>query len=241
MPAERTVSVLRDLLTVLDAEPQSPRSVQVRLYHLLQTSREKDIRRIWSDFGVDLMAGIVATYASAPSGEPTTKPLWSLKPSAAHLWAARLAVQNRAAIVSLNYDGLTKRAVENVAADLMRAPPESRKTARVLSSAAEIRTFFTGIELVEAGTRKLPSEAQANAPWHPVPIIKFRGDVFHAVCENGRCPEFQRPSALYQCLTFLPKKQPLIQVGIPLLQTKPVPRPPPHASWTAGVAARVEN
>ena len=141
-----TISVIKDLLAVLDAEPQSPRSVQVRLYHLLQTSSEKDIRKIWSDFGIDLMTGVVASHGIKLDTD-TLKPLWSLKPSAAHLWAARLGVLNRAILVSLNYDGLTKRAVESVAPILMTAPPSKGiKTARILSSATEINTFFTGNE-----------------------------------------------------------------------------------------------
>jgi HD superfamily phosphohydrolase len=103
-------------------------------------------------------------------------------------------------LISLNFDGLTKRAVESVAEELMATPPEKRRTARVLSSVAQIRAFFTGLETEEAGAEERPSETHNKLPWHPVPIIKFRGDVFHAVCENGRCPEFQRPSALYELL-----------------------------------------
>ena len=67
----------------------------------------------------------------------------------------------------------------------------------------EIRSFFTGIETEVEITAApgVPNKRQ----WRPVPIIKFRGDVFHAVCENGRCPTRSKPAPLYDLLN-LPRR-----------------------------------
>ena len=129
------IKVLQELLEILNrAEVESPRSVQVRLYHLLQRSNSKPIRTVWTKFGADLMAGEVAARgAKPPKKEPS--PLWTLSPSSAHLWSARLAVQNRALVVSLNYDGLTKKAIDMVAPNEMQSAPDGCQTARILSSA----------------------------------------------------------------------------------------------------------
>src|SRR2546427_7302280 len=52
-----TVSTITSLLEVLDQESQSPRSVQVRAYDLLQSSLESEIRNLWREFGNDLLTG----------------------------------------------------------------------------------------------------------------------------------------------------------------------------------------
>src|SRR6266567_66222 len=45
------VKVIQELLEILEKEDvESPRSVQVRLYHLLQSSSDEQIRGIWAKF-----------------------------------------------------------------------------------------------------------------------------------------------------------------------------------------------
>ena len=163
----------RLLETLRSDQTVSPRSVSVRLYRLLQTPDDTDMRALWTQFGVDLLAGKVRS-----SGEALLK----VPPTAAHLWAAQLALSERAILVSLNFDGLTRSAVTRFANDnaLLREP-------RILSDEATIRSFFTGEESEESNVT-------------PVPVIKFRGDVFHAVCENGRCPSRGRLQPLYDLL-----------------------------------------
>jgi hypothetical protein len=163
----QTARTIHALVEILIAEPEYPRSVSVRLYHLLQTSLEETIRREWQAFGVNLLAGRLAGSSM--------KPLWELEPSAGHYWVARLATSARAIVLSLNYDGLTHRAVDAVA---------TAGQARVLSTAEEIRQFFTGV----------PPPSSTS----PIPIIKIRGDVFHAECENGRCPDLGKSVPIYQ-------------------------------------------
>src|SRR5712671_6649170 len=67
------LKVIQELLQILEKEEvESPRSVQVRLYHLLQSSPKKQVRTIWAKFGADLMSGIVATKdPRANRKEPT--------------------------------------------------------------------------------------------------------------------------------------------------------------------------
>jgi HD superfamily phosphohydrolase len=194
------VKVVQELLHILEKEEvESPRSVQVRLYHLLQKSQDTRIRTVWAKFGADLMSGIVATKDPNRKTKAAT-PLWKLAPSLAHEWAARLTVQGRAVVVSLNYDGLTRKAMESIATEIMQPPPENRRSARILSSADEIRSFFTGIESDVSAVMANNSVASAKQIWRPVPIIKFRGDVFHAMCENGRCSACSKPAPLYDLL-----------------------------------------
>lgn len=161
-----TAKTIHALLTVLAAHPNYPRSVSVRLYHLLQTSTEEKIRAAWQTFGIALLAGRLAARM---------EPLWDLKPSAGHEWVAQLAVNAGAIVLSLNYDGLTHRAIDKV----------SGGQARVLSTAEEITAFFT-------------SSPPGSSSTLPVPIIKIRGDVFHAVCDNGRCPDLNKSVPIYQ-------------------------------------------
>ena len=200
-----TVSTITTLLEVLNHEAQSPRSVQVRVYHLLQSSLEPEIRNLWHEFGNDLIAGNIRPKDGRSDWKAT--PMWQLPPSAAHQWAARLAIQRRAIAVSLNYDGLTKRAIEAEAQNLMVRPPEGVRTSRILSTADEIRHYFTGTEKRHDQAHKHKAqqaasgeEARDKLAWSPVPVIKFRGDVFHAICDNGRCPEAGRSSPLYHIL-----------------------------------------
>jgi HD superfamily phosphohydrolase len=177
--ADPKVATIIGLLDLLTSDVESPRSVQVRLYHLLQTSAYADIRRGWASFGESLLAGTLE-HGGAP------RPLHELRPSAGHIWAARLAIERKAMIVSLNYDGLTSKAVVEEA---HRQDPSRSHVhkARILSSAREIRGYF--------GREEAPDSSEV-----PVPIIKFRGDIFHAVCRNGRCPEHRKPHPLYVLL-----------------------------------------
>lgn len=160
-----TTKAVRDLIKILREEAEYPRSVSVRLYHLLQTSPDEKIRSAWAKFGIELLAGQLAAGMN---------PLWDLQPSAGHRWVAQLALRAHAIVMSLNFDGLTQKAVDQAAPG----------RCRVLSSATEIATFFTGSP--PPGTTS------------PVPIIKVRGDVFHAVCENGRCPDLARSVPIYE-------------------------------------------
>ena len=183
-----------------DTAPASPRSVQVRLYGLLQTNKLPCVRTVWQRFGEALLMRKMVTRDAGESFD-TSKTLAELDVSRAHAWAAILALQRRAIVASLNYDGLTRKAVEQLAKRHMALPPaendeERRRTCQILSTGEDIRRFFSGIE---AGLGEVTGQARTDGklPWRPIPLIKFRGDVFHTVCHNEQCPEAEKPTPLY--------------------------------------------
>jgi hypothetical protein len=166
----------------------SPRSVQVRLYHLLQTSRFAEIRELWDGFGKALLLRSMVTRTNPLI--PKEHTLADLLPSRAHVWAAFLAMTGQSVVASLNYDGLTRKAINKFSHYVLKNRPEGRQTCRILTSAEEIHGFFTG---TEAG---VVQNLERNS-WQPIPVIKFRGDVFHAICRNTRCPEANKATPLY--------------------------------------------
>jgi HD superfamily phosphohydrolase len=173
-PKNACVEAALNLLDFIQSS-SSPRSVSVRLYHLLQTSTDPNIRKIWKEFGLDLINGL--------DGK---KRLYDLTPTAAHYWAGNLAINKRAIVISLNYDGLTRRAIETLSST---NPGDANKAnvSRIISSYEEIQKYFTSTEGSQHGAGS-------------VPIIKLRGDVFHAVCKTNRCPEVNRQVAIYELL-----------------------------------------
>jgi len=158
---------LARLLGVLK-EGQAPRSMMASAFHLLQTAEpETEVGKLWEQFGINLLAGKCRSDG---------QPLWQLQPSDGHLWAAALANAGKALLVSLNYDGLTARAL----AIVTNAPAATP----ILTSREEIETFFSG----------------DDCEGRSVPVIKLRGDIFHAVCGNDRCAEFGREIPMYELL-----------------------------------------
>ncbi len=170
-PRDTGAEVAGHLLETLRSDQTvAPRSVAVRLYRLLQAGQDKDLTNIWAKFGSDLLDGQIKQGGKALS---------KVEPTGAHKWAARLALSGRAIVVSLNYDGLTRSAIRQLAPTF-----KDRAEPRILSDEHSIRLFFTGEE----------SKPRVTA----IPVIKFRGDVFHAVCENGRCPSCSKLQPLYE-------------------------------------------
>ncbi len=178
---KKTISMIRQFLSILAPELghskfESPRSVSARLFDLLQTSMIPSVRENWRNFAVDLFTGQLFNGQRA---------LYELEPSRAHFWAARFALNHGALLISLNYDGLTKRAADF----LLSKPPhgeEPKSIAWILTSASQIRQYFTRRESsVDDGEVRLP-------------IIKLRGDVFHAVCHTAGCPESEKLIPLYE-------------------------------------------
>jgi len=205
---EAVLSLLRVLVpspASLATAVDSPRSVQVRLYHLLQTSTNQHLNDIWRDFGNDLLRRKMVQDAGGSAFDPNAT-LANLRFSSAHAWAAKLAIRDRAVVASLNYDGLTRKAIDSFATTLMLPPPtdrltaKERRTSRIISTSAEIRSFFAGEEIDMTSTDPAAEPLESGipkAPWRPIPVIKFRGDVFHAICLNGRCPVVGQATPLY--------------------------------------------
>ncbi len=94
------------------------------------------------------------------------------KPTKIHQKVAEWAVSGGADLVSVNFDGLTRRALQSV---LDKASPKG--SAVVLSEPNEISRYFLGDRIHNDDAPSL------------VPVIKIWGDVFHAVCTNKQCPQ----------------------------------------------------
>ena len=106
-------------------------------------------------------------------------PLALRTPTVFHHCAAALASLGRAYIVSLNFDGLSRRAIEKV------PEPHSRGQtlhAVVVSDDDGVENFWRG------------AQPHSDAV---VPVFKIWGDVFHTVCINPRCPEYDKRTPLF--------------------------------------------
>lgn len=115
-----------------------------------------------------------------PQGTPSEGqvPLPKRQPTGLHRLVAEMVSHDKALVVSLNFDGLTFRALE-----------QRRDKARpvALSTPAAIRDFFVG------GTNESVE--------HLVPVVKVWGDVFHAVCRNPRCPQRDHQTPIFKLET----------------------------------------
>jgi hypothetical protein len=97
-------------------------------------------------------------------------PLPDRSPSNLHYCVASWTLQGWCDLISLNFDGLTKRALEH-------APETAQIAPVVLTEPEAVKNFFLG-HPPDSGSAK-----------RVVPIVKVWGDVFHAVCTNQQCPE----------------------------------------------------
>jgi HD superfamily phosphohydrolase len=100
-----------------------------------------------------------------------SRPLHRRNPTRLHYLVARWVAEGWATVVSVNFDGLTRKALGRV----LREPAKrgSQPAAVVLSEPKALRNFIYGSGVGD------PTSA----------VIKVWGDVFHAVCTNSRCPE----------------------------------------------------
>jgi hypothetical protein len=127
--SDSAAEVAANLLRILRREETvAPRSVAVRLYRLLQAGQDKGLGTVWAKFGSDLLQGGIKTLGG--------KALSELDPTAAHKWAARLALSGRAVVISLNYDGLTRLAIRQLGPDFAQ-----KGEPRILSDEKSIRFF----------------------------------------------------------------------------------------------------
>ena len=157
------------LESLTQEEPSTPRSLAVRLYKILQTSTNKTVRSTWRRFGLSLLFGMPT---ASRGKQEKSRTLWTLPTSNAHKWVAQLASRSHGVLIlSLNFDGLTRKALE-----------EAGQEARVLLSQAEILRFF----------------ASRTSAKRIIPVVKMRGDIFHIACENPTCPEYRKQIPIYE-------------------------------------------
>jgi hypothetical protein len=183
--------LLKHLRSLIEARGGAPelaevntllkRSIQGRsrsdialLFSALQDAPDKNhlVRKIWSQFCGDLMAGGVVVPAVSQGGS-----LLLRDPTTAHRWIASMCLDFGAQCLSLNFDGLTRRAINQ------RLEGQKRNERCVLlDDSAKIASFF--------GRDKMDPRL-----WG---VLKLRGDIFYAVCETSGCPLQMVETAVYE-------------------------------------------
>ncbi|MGV9141467.1 MAG: hypothetical protein ACOC1X_00855, partial [Promethearchaeota archaeon] len=142
------------------------------LFNLLQSPDKKEL---WEKFTYDFLNGDI--------GEGNYGKLLKQEPNSFHKYIAKQIVNENppAVCISLNYDGLTAKAVRELALGKIERG-ESLYPARVLSSAKEIDDYYT---------------SNRNSPSTFFPIIKLKGDIFYAICRNPGCPNYNKRKPIY--------------------------------------------
>lgn len=118
-------------------------------------------------------------------------PIPQLRQAEIHDLAAKWIRAGKAVVVSLNFDGLTYRALN----ELLEKRREDAAGV-VISDPADLDRFYLGGE---------PLYHEAGITTKLYPVIKVWGDVFHAACANSRCPEFERPVPIYRIHPVRPR------------------------------------
>ena len=93
--------------------------------------------------------------------------LHDLNPTKMHMLVAALVKANLAQVVSVNFDGLTRKAID-----------DNKYIGVVLGDPDKVEKHFLKKEQDNNDTLK-----------ESIPIIKVWGDVFHSICTNNGCPE----------------------------------------------------
>jgi NAD-dependent SIR2 family protein deacetylase len=140
---------------------QASRRQGAELFSALQ-DRNGPFISIWRDFSKGLLVGELNfdngfrfSGLCSPNVQPTTS----------HRILADLLMERSAYVLSLNFDGLTRKAV-NIA----------KSPCAVLHNKKNIYTYFSALTGV----------------FTPA-VIKIRGDVFYALCTNPACPLSEAP------------------------------------------------
>lgn len=149
------------------AEGQSTRREVAQLFSVLQ-QRELPFSKIWDDFSYSFLVSgwetqdRVAVFSGLEKAEPNS----------AHEDIACIAAAGECFVLSLNFDGLTFKA-------LTRLSRKKDKGAIALHSNEDIVRYFTATTI-----RFIPA------------VTKIRGDVFYAECSEASCPQSSVPLAL---------------------------------------------
>ncbi len=124
---------------------------------------------MWSDFARDFLSGQIPA-----TGDHAGLSLLERPPTSFHKLVAEWICTDKAVAVSVNFDGLTRKAVRE------RLNSTDAKCV-ILSSGAHVENFFL--------------RDHSSTPLFPV--IKVWGDVFHATCKRDGCPEAGQQLPVY--------------------------------------------
>jgi hypothetical protein len=163
LPPSERLDELRDWLESL-ARGGAPRSIAAmalgmmqRAYETAHNSNLSDLlHKAWLDFSNQFISDVAKRTS----------------PTRVHALVAKWALEGGADLISVNFDGLTHRALQ----ELLDRSTEKGSSV-VLSEPNEISGYFLGESLGSGPKLRL------------VPVIKIWGDVFHAVCTNRQCPQ----------------------------------------------------
>ena len=117
------------------------------------------------------MAGRIA----GPAGQSGS--LLHRDPTIAHRWIASMCLDFSAQCLSLNFDGLTRAAVQTLLSER-----KCDERCVILDSRPKIATFF--------GRDSLHPRLRG--------VMKLRGDIFYAVCETSGCPLQGKETPVYE-------------------------------------------
>ena len=98
-------------------------------------------------------------------------PLWGIEPTEVHSIIANDLISQKAYCLSLNFDGLTIKAVK-----------QEEKNPAIITIDEECSNYFTAHDI------KL------------IPVFKLRGDIFYAVCRTDGCPLYGKETPVYTLL-----------------------------------------
>ena len=202
MPLD-TIESLLDWLNELK-ETGGPRSAAARVLRTLQTAHTIDnaklrrfLQSLWSEFTQTFLRHLREKVAIAykPHGtvSKVSPSLSLLDPQPQdqaisdiefHRLIANWVIDGRAHVVSLNFDGLTRAAI-----DLLLKSENSSGKSIILNGPLALDSFFCG--------------TQDDESCALFPVVKIWGDVFHAICPNQRCPSHNISIPIYDLLTPL--------------------------------------
>jgi ssDNA-binding Zn-finger/Zn-ribbon topoisomerase 1 len=162
-----------DLWLIEDAEAISRNTAKRRdaaeFFSVLQ-GPDAHLSKLWNRFSQGfLIKGLELPHKHFPG--LCSK---AVEPTEAHTTLASLVRQGLAFVISLNFDGLTHKALIS-----------DGHQGQVLHSASDIGMYFT-----------------ADSQTHVPAIIKVRGDVFYAECQNASCNISKHPYPIDRLRSF---------------------------------------
>jgi len=174
-----------DALKLRNNKQYQSRATASNFFGALQTSKDPNIKQSWAKFTRDLLEGRVKKIAATKQTS-----LWNQEPSYFHEIVALQVVRNQlpGICLSLNYDGLTAKAIKKVAYEknnskkLCKEGVEPLYPCRILTTKEEIMEYYGRIGLTDDF----------------YPIIKLRGDIFSAICSTEGCKYYKKRIPIYE-------------------------------------------
>lgn len=178
-PSHETLKRLRQYCLQLQEGAHSDvRAVASHFFSILQNPRFPEVQSLWKEFSASFITGKLLGQSD---------PIWKLDPTEFHRLVAKEVVRTYlpAYCISLNYDGLTTKAIlEEATHKNWREAKSALFPVRILSLPSEIDAFFLG----DTESKDQPL----------FPVIKLKGDIFYATCRYARCKSYQKQTAVYE-------------------------------------------